>query len=71
VVFYATEPPAEAMEKVARRAVAPERVTVRGREAYVLYPDGAGRSRLNLDPLGLGTARNWRTVQALAEMVRQ
>jgi uncharacterized protein (DUF1697 family) len=69
VVFYVAEPPPEAIERVAQREAGPERVTVRGREAYVHYPDGAGRSRLNLDPLGPGTARNWRTVRALSEMV--
>jgi uncharacterized protein (DUF1697 family) len=51
-----------------------ERVRVSGREAYLVYPDGVGRSRLTAAlierHLGTtGTARNWNTVlklQALA-----
>lgn len=47
-----------------------ERVVWAGREAYVHYPDGLGRSRLTPDVLTraarqAGTGRNWRTVLAL------
>ena len=46
-----------------------EVVRARGREAYIVYPDGVGRSRLTtalLDRhLGRGTARNWNTVLKL------
>ncbi|MFF1528324.1 DUF1697 domain-containing protein [Cellulomonas sp. NPDC058312] len=47
-----------------------ERGTVRGREGYVHYPDGIGRSKVTaavLDRLAgrTGTGRSWRTVQAL------
>lgn len=42
----------------------------RGRDAYLVYPDGIGRSRLTLGLLertvgATGTARNWNTVLAL------
>ena len=45
-------------------------------DAYAWYPDGIGRSRLTLDRLSraagrAGTARNWRTVLALAELARE
>jgi uncharacterized protein (DUF1697 family) len=69
VVFYALTPPDAAIERIDAARAAPDRFVVRGREAYVHYPNGAGRSKLNLDPLGPGTARNWRTVRALGEMV--
>ncbi|MGW6129142.1 DUF1697 domain-containing protein [Cellulomonas sp. NPDC055163] len=51
-------------------ALGNERVVWAGREAYVHYPDGLGRSRLAPDVLTraarqAGTGRNWRTVLAL------
>jgi uncharacterized protein (DUF1697 family) len=52
-----------------------ERATWRGREGYVHYPDGIGRSRVTagvLDRLAgrSGTGRNWRTVLALQARLR-
>ena len=52
----------------------PEQVEVVGREAFLVYPDGAGSSRLSNTlierKLGArGTARNWNTVQKLRAMV--
>ena len=52
----------------------PDSFTVAGREIYLSYPGGSGRSRLTLDylekALGVtGTARNWRTVQRLAGLL--
>jgi uncharacterized protein (DUF1697 family) len=47
----------------------PDELEVHGRVAYVWYANGAGRSKLQLTMPGVqGTARNWRTVLALAEM---
>jgi uncharacterized protein (DUF1697 family) len=49
----------------------PEQVAIVDREAYIVYANGAGRSKLTpaaFTPLGSPmTARNWRTVLALAE----
>ena len=44
-----------------------------GREIYLRYPNGAGRSKLTLDyferRLGVaGTARNWNTLLKLVEL---
>ncbi|MDH4065879.1 MAG: DUF1697 domain-containing protein, partial [Acidobacteriota bacterium] len=52
-----------------------ELVRVRGREAYVVYPDGIGRSRLTNRVLERtlgtsGTGRNWNTVVKLGAMLR-
>jgi uncharacterized protein (DUF1697 family) len=52
-----------------------ERVQVEGRCAYLVYPDGIGRSKLTMavieSRLGTrGTGRNWNTVQKLAALVR-
>jgi uncharacterized protein (DUF1697 family) len=53
----------------------PDALEVRGREVYLSYPGGSGRSRLTLgyleQTLGvLGTARNWRTLERLAELLQ-
>ncbi|GAA2792937.1 DUF1697 domain-containing protein [Saccharopolyspora taberi] len=52
-----------------------ERFRLAGRELFLHYPDGVGRSRFTNahieKQLGVAaTARNWRTVLALAEMTR-
>ena len=50
-----------------------EIVEARGRQAYFVYPDGVGRSKLTIQviekALGTrGTARNWNTVLKLGEL---
>lgn len=50
-----------------------ETIRARGRHAYILYPDGQGRSKLTLPliekHLGTrGTARNWNTVRKMAAL---
>jgi uncharacterized protein (DUF1697 family) len=50
-----------------------EIIRARGREAYITYPDGVGRSRLTTAMLERalatrGTARNWNTVLKLAAL---
>jgi uncharacterized protein (DUF1697 family) len=47
-----------------------ERISAKGREAYIVYPDGVGRSRfthaLIEKKMGVrGTGRNWNTVLKL------
>ncbi len=42
-----------------------ELVSFGKRLAYVHFPDGMGRSKLNLSKLGVGTARNWNTVMKI------
>lgn len=51
-----------------------ERVRAKGRELYIVYPDGIGRSRLTIalieGKLGTcGTARNWNTALKLQAML--
>jgi uncharacterized protein (DUF1697 family) len=68
VTFLAEPPPADALEKL----VAPggEEVRIIGREIYIHFPNGSGRSKLKLPALKPGTARNLNTVRKLAEMAR-
>ena len=41
-----------------------ERFVVKGRDVYITYPDGIGRSKFKID--AHGTARNWNTVLKIA-----
>ncbi|WP_454848635.1 DUF1697 domain-containing protein [Rhizobium binxianense] len=66
VYFLPDKAPADALEKM----VAPdgEEAKLAGREIYVHYPNGSGRSKLKLSALKPGTSRNLNTVRKLAEM---
>lgn len=71
--FMSRPPQAAAVEQVDRVAFVPEEFAVRGRELYLHLPNGQGRAKL---PAALDrrlkvptTARNWRTVTALVELV--
>lgn len=48
-----------------------EEVKADGREVFVHYPDGQGRSKLKLPFADVGTGRNLNTVTKLVEMTRQ
>ena len=53
----------------------PEIIRHKGRELYIVYPDGIGRSKLTGSliekKLGMrGTGRNWNTVTKLANLAR-
>jgi uncharacterized protein (DUF1697 family) len=47
-----------------------EEMRLAGREVYVHYPDGMGRSKLKVSSLGVATARNINTVAKLVEMTK-
>lgn len=74
VAFLAARPSAVAAAKLDPDRSPPDAFAIRGSEVYLSYPTGSGRSRLTLDylerTLGVtGTARNWRTVRRLADLV--
>jgi uncharacterized protein (DUF1697 family) len=76
VMFCAARPAASAFDKLDAKAFAPEAWAIGAREVYLHLPNGMGTSRLSvsmsrLAPLKEATARNWRTVQTLAEMVAE
>ncbi|MFB3924066.1 MAG: DUF1697 domain-containing protein [Terriglobia bacterium] len=70
VTFLPSNPGPKARQEILRIRTAPEELYVSGRELYVYFPNGMGRSRF---PWGLiektlrmsGTARNWNTVRKL------
>ena len=73
VTFLAGEPDAAATKQLEEADLGNDRVAFRGREIYVAYKDGMGRSELakQLGRAKLGVAatdRNWNTVTKLLEM---
>ena len=69
VYFMAKEPAAEMVAALDPRHAAPDEFAVDGREAFVWFADGAGRSKLKLN-LGIpATARNWNTVTKLLALL--
>ena len=74
-VFLKEAPGGAAVKALQAAIVGREVVRAVGRQAYIVYPDGQGRSKLTNalieKHLGTrGTARNWNTVLRLAELVR-
>lgn len=69
VHFLPETAPAGALEDL----VAPdgEEAVVRGREIWVHYPNGSGRSKLRLKAIKPATSRNLNTVRKLAELARE
>jgi uncharacterized protein (DUF1697 family) len=71
LVFCLKDAPSADGEAALRAAVrGRERVRVVGREAYIIYPDGVGRSKLGAAVIerrlgSTGTGRNWNTVRKL------
>jgi uncharacterized protein (DUF1697 family) len=70
VHFLKNAPRPRDVEALQAAITGPEVVRAEGRQAYIYYPDGVGRSRLSgaLVDKGLGgrgTARNWNTVLKL------
>ena len=75
VAFLSTEPDPVGVARLDPDRAPPDELIVTGSEVYLHLPNGVGRTKLTnayLDRcLGVvSTARNWRTVLALAEMVR-
>jgi uncharacterized protein (DUF1697 family) len=71
LVFFLTESPSpEARENVLRLKPNPEELHLIGRELYVYYPNGQGRSKLTGNVIERavqisGTGRNWNSVTKL------
>ena len=75
VLHLSAEPAPDAIRELTEQDWSPDRLAVRGREVTVAYAATMHRSRLQhalvLRRLGVdGTARNWRTLQAVADLAR-
>jgi uncharacterized protein (DUF1697 family) len=73
VTFLASDPGAEARDKVLRIKADPEELRIEGREIFTYYPNGMARPKLSWAAVERvlktpGTARNWNTVTKLSEM---
>jgi uncharacterized protein (DUF1697 family) len=73
VVFLDTAPSSASVAALDPRRSPGDEFAVSGREIFVHYPNGSGRSKLTLDwferQLGVaGTARNWNTLLKLQEL---
>src|SRR6266704_5734598 len=76
VSFLASDPGEEAREKVRQTKCDPEELRIEGRELYIYFPNGMGRSKLSLAKLEKtlktpGTGRNWNSVTKMLEMAEK
>jgi uncharacterized protein (DUF1697 family) len=76
VDFLASEPAAEAVEKVRKMDTAPEEVRISGRELYIYFPNGMARPKIGWAAIEKvlkvpGTGRNWNSVTKLLEMAEK
>lgn len=76
VTFLMDVPPSEAAAKLAALKSYSEEIHLLGRELYIYFPDGAGKSKLPWSQVEKllkvnGTARNWNSVKAMLEIAEQ
>ena len=76
VSFLASDPGAEAREKVRRMKCDPEELRIEERELYIYFPNGIGRSKLSWAGLEKtlktpGTGRNWNSATKMLEMAEK
>ena len=75
VLFLAARPDDSAQEDLLKSYVGPEEIFITGKELYIYYTNGIGRSKLSLSLIEkklktVGTARNWNTVLQLQKMLQ-
>jgi len=76
VTFLASEPPREAQAGLGNLKKYPEELHLVGRELYIYFPNGAGRSKLPWSQVDkflkvTGTARNWNGVMAMLQIAEE
>lgn len=76
VTFLARDPGAAGRQKVLGIKTDPEELRIEGRELYVYFPNGMGKSKLSPSviekALGTpGTGRNWNSVTKLLELAEK
>jgi uncharacterized protein (DUF1697 family) len=76
VDFLSSAPSPEACKSVRAIKTDPEKLHIDGREMYIYFPNGAGRSKLSWPALEKilktsGTARNWNSVTKLLAMAEE
>jgi uncharacterized protein (DUF1697 family) len=76
VLFLAGDPSPEASAKVRSIKADPEQLRMDGRELYIYFPNGIGRSKLSTASIEralktAGTGRNWNSVTKMLEVAEQ
>jgi uncharacterized protein (DUF1697 family) len=75
VAFLAERPSPKVVKELDPDRSPPDEFRVKGREIYLRFPNGAGRSKLTIGYLEktlgtIGTARNWNTVTNLVQLMK-
>lgn len=75
VMFLAARPDAAVQEDLLKAYAGPEELLIIGKEVYIYYPNGIGRSKLSNSLLEkklktVGTARNWNTILQLQKLLQ-
>jgi uncharacterized protein (DUF1697 family) len=73
VFFLAARPGRDAAEKLRQLAIRPEELHLMGRELFIYFPDGVGKSKLPWARVDKaletqGTGRNWNSVTKILEL---
>jgi uncharacterized protein (DUF1697 family) len=76
VLFLALNPSPEARAKALSIKADPEELRMDGREVYIYFPNGMGRSKLSTTSIERalktpGTGRNWNSVTKMLEMAEK
>lgn len=76
VTFLATDPSPEAREKINKMKTDPEELWMDGRELFIYFPNGMGRTKLQLAALEKAlktpcTGRNWNSVTKMLAMAEK
>jgi uncharacterized protein (DUF1697 family) len=76
VTFLASDPTMEARDQVLKMKTEPEELRIDGREVYIYFPNGMGRTKLSWPTIAKmlgtsGTGRNWNSVIKLLEMAEK
>lgn len=76
VTFLAAEPTPEAKANLEKFKRFPEELHLKGRELFIYFPNGAGKSKLPWSAVEklvkvTGTARNWNSVRAMLEIAEE
>ena len=75
VMFLAAHPDETAQQDLLKTYGGPEELFISGKEVYIYYPNGIGRSKLSHSLLEkklktFGTARNWNTILQLQKLLQ-
>jgi uncharacterized protein (DUF1697 family) len=76
VIFLASDPKSEGREKIRTLKTDPDELRIGGRELYIYFPDGMGKSKLPVPSIlktlnTTGTARNWTSVTKMLEIAEE